>query len=152
MKNAFRLMLAASAAVVLTAAAHADVTLNSVRVVAKDSEALGKFYEAAFGMKETNRLATASGPELFLNFGATVEAAKGNTHPRIVIMQNPAPAADPVMHVIFTVTDATATAAAAKAAGGTVDREPTVYGNTGIVIAFVVPEGNHIELIQPAAR
>ena len=124
MNNALRLVLAAGAAVVWTAAAHAGVTLNSVRVVGKDSEALGKFYAAAFGLMETNRLATPNGPELFLNFGATAEAAKANTSP-----------------------------AAVKAAGGTVNREPTPFANTGIVIALVAdPEGNHIELIQPAQR
>ena len=69
-------------------------------------------------------------------------------------MQTPeGPAGDPVMHVIFTVTDAAATAAAAKAAGATVAREATQYGTSGIFIAFVVdPEGNRIELIQPARR
>jgi hypothetical protein len=62
--------------------AHADVSLNSVRVVAKDAEALGKFYAAAFGLKETNRLAIGGGVELFLNFGATVEAARANASPQ----------------------------------------------------------------------
>ena len=63
--------------VVLTAAAaNAQVSLNSVRVAAKDAEALAKFYSTAFGMQETNRLPTQNGPEVFLNFGATAEAAK----------------------------------------------------------------------------
>ena len=65
----------------LTAAGTRAVTLNSVRVVAKDAEALGKFYAAAFGLKETNRLQTQTGPELFLNFGATAEAATGQREP-----------------------------------------------------------------------
>ena len=135
----------------VAAVAHAQVSLNSVRVVAKDAEALGRFYAAAFGLKETNRLQTQTGPELFMNFGATADAARANERPAVVIMQTPeGPAGDAVMHVIFTVTDAAATAAAAKAAGGTVTREASQYGNTGIFIAFVVdPEGNHIELIQP---
>jgi predicted enzyme related to lactoylglutathione lyase len=43
-----------------------------------------------------------------------------------------------------------ATAAAVKAAGGTMDGEPRPFGNTGIVIGFAVdPAGNRIELIQP---
>ena len=141
------IILAVLAAAGAALTVHADVSLNSVRVVAKDAEALGKFYGAAFGLKET-------GPELFLNFGATVDAARANDSPAIVIMQTPAgPSGDEVMHVIFTVSDAAATAAAAKAAGGTVTREATQYGNSGIFIAFVVdPEGNRIELIQPARR
>jgi lactoylglutathione lyase len=145
---AFLLMTAAAGA------ANGQVSLNSVRILAKDSETLGRFYAAAFGLKETNRIQTQTGPELFLNFGATAEAARANDAPAVVIMQTPeGPAGDEVMHVIFTVTDAAATAAAAKAAGGTVTREPSEYANSGIFISFVVdPEGNHIELIQPARR
>ncbi len=144
----FLLMTAAAGA------ANAQVSLNSVRILAKDSETLGGFYAAAFGLRETNRIQTQTGPELFLNFGATAEAARANGAPAVVIMQTPdGPAGDEVIHVIFTVADAAATAAAAKAAGGTVTREPSEYGNSGIFIAFVVdPEGNHIELIQPARR
>lgn len=66
-------LVAALASMSLAAAADAAVTLNSVRIVAKNAEALGKFYAAAFGLKETNRLQTQGGPELFLNFGGTVE-------------------------------------------------------------------------------
>lgn len=142
-------------AVTLTAfAANAQVSLNSVRVAAKDAEALAKFYSKAFGMQETNRLPTQNGPEVFLNFGATADAAKANTSPAVVIMQTKeGPGNDPVMHVIFTVRDAAATAAAAKAAGGTVAREAAQFGTSGTFIAFVVdPEGNRIELIQPGQR
>ena len=150
LRHCFALLLMVAAA----CSANAEVSLNSVRVLAKDSEALGRFYATAFGMKETNRIQTQTGPELFLNFGATAEAARTSAMPAVVIMQTPeGPAGDEVMHVIFTVSDAAATAAAAKAAGGTVTREPSEYGNSGIFIAFVVdPEGNHLELIQPARR
>ena len=56
---------------------------------------------------------------------------------------------DPIPHVILTVTDMAATAAAVKAAGGTMDGEPRPFGNTGIMIGFAVdPAGNRIELIQ----
>ncbi len=150
----WRSLFAIALVLAATAPAHAQVSLNSVRVVAKDAEALGRFYAAAFGLKETNRLQTQTGPELFMNFGASQEAARANEMPAVVIMQTPqGPAGDEVMHVIFTVADAAATAAAAKAAGGTVTREPSQYGNSGIFIAFVTdPEGNRIELIQPARR
>jgi len=150
-----RLRLCLALVVALTAAAgNAQVSLNSVRVVAKNSEALAKFYAAAFGMQETNRLQTQNGPEVFLNFGATAETARANTSPAVVIMQTAeGPANDPVMHVIFTVRDAAATAASAKAAGGTVAREAAQFGTSGTFIAFVVdPEGNCIELIQPGQR
>ncbi|HUQ50833.1 MAG TPA: VOC family protein [Gammaproteobacteria bacterium] len=149
LRCAFALLIAFAAS-----AAQADVSLNSVRIAAKDAEALGKFYAAAFGLHETNRLQTQNGPELFLNFGANAEAARANQSPAVVIMQTKeGPVNDPVMHVILTVTDAAATAAAAKAAGGTVAREAAQFSNSGIFIAFVVdPEGNRIELIQPARR
>jgi lactoylglutathione lyase len=154
MYQRFRKALALVALLGGATVANADVSLNSVRVVAKDAEALGKFYATAFGMHETNRLPTQSGPELFMNFGATAEAARANESPAIVIMQTAqGPAGDPVMHVILTVSDAAATAAAAKAAGGKVTREPAQFGTSGIVIAFVAdPEGNVIELIQPPRR
>ena len=99
LRSLFALVLALAA----IATAHAQVSLNSVRVLAKDSEALGRFYAAAFGLKETNRLQTQTGPELFLNFGATAEAARANESPAVVILQTPeGPAGDAVMHVIFT--------------------------------------------------
>src|SRR3974390_2049933 len=53
-------------------AAYAQVTLNSVRVGAKDTVALAKFYQAAFGMQETNRIDATGGPEIFVNFGAPI--------------------------------------------------------------------------------
>ena len=56
----------------------AEVTLNSVRVAAVDTVALAKFYQAAFGMLEVNRISLPAGPEIFVNFGATAEAAKAN--------------------------------------------------------------------------
>ena len=145
--------IAASIVLGLAGPANAEVSLNSVRVVAKDAVALGKFYEAAFGLKEVNRLEFPNGVELFLNFGDTVAAAQANQNAQVVIMQDAnGPGDDTVMHVIFTVSDAAATVRAARAAGATVEREPTPFGDTGIVIGFVVdPEGNHIELIQPAS-
>jgi len=39
------------ATLLLASAAHAQVTLNSVRIGAKDTVALAKFYQAAFGMQ-----------------------------------------------------------------------------------------------------
>ena len=42
--------------VLVGSAAHADVTLNSVRVAASNTVALAKFYQSAFGMQEVNRI------------------------------------------------------------------------------------------------
>jgi predicted enzyme related to lactoylglutathione lyase len=134
--------------------AVAAVTLNSVRVGAQNVEALGKFYQAAFGLKEVNRLSFPGGSELFLNFGDSVDAAKANTSAQIVIMHRDSDElADEVPHLIFNVTDVAATAAAVKAAGGTMDGDPRPFGNSGLVIGFARdPAGNRIELIQRAER
>lgn len=146
------ILIAGTAAVLLLAGtAHADVSLNSVRVAAVDTVALARFYQAAFGMQEVNRIDLPAGPEIFVNFGATAEAAKANKGLPIVLFHRESDAVkDPVPHVILNVTDMAATAAAVKAAGGTMDGEPRPFGNTGIVIGFAVdPAGNRIELIQP---
>jgi len=149
--------IAVSACVALLAAtgAYAEVTLNSVRVAAVDTVALARFYQSAFVMQEVNRIAVPGGPEIFVNFGATVDAAKANKGLPIVIMHRESDAMkDPIAHVILNVTDMAATVAAIKAAGGSMDGDPRPYGTTGIVIGFAIdPAGNRIELIQrPAAR
>lgn len=145
-----RIAVCAAAALTMAGGARAQVTLNSVRVGATDTAALAKFYEAAFGLHEVNRLQTAAGPEIFLNFGASADAAKANQSPRIVLMHRDSDAVkDPVPHVIFTVTDVKATAAAVKAAGGSMEGEPRAFGNTGIIIGMAAdPAGNRIDMIQ----
>jgi len=138
------------AALLISSAAYAQVTLNSVRVGAKDTVALAKFYQSAFGMQEVNRINGAGGPEIFVNFGATVDAAKANKSEPIVLMhRDNDDLKDPIPHVILNVKDMKATVAAIKAAGGSVDGEPRPYGNTGIVIGTAIdPAGNRIEMIQ----
>jgi predicted enzyme related to lactoylglutathione lyase len=138
------------AAVLFVSLASAQVTLNSVRVGAKDTVALAKFYETAFGMQETNRINAPGGPEIFVNFGATVDAAKANKSEPIVIMHRDSDdLKDPIAHVILNVKDMKATVEAIKGAGGSMDGEPRPYGNTGIVIGIAMdPAGNRIELIQ----
>ncbi len=78
MKRIYTTAITVSAALLLASAAHAQVPLNSVRIGAKDSVALAKFYQAAFGMQEVNRIDAQGGPEVFVNFGATIESAKAN--------------------------------------------------------------------------
>ena len=154
MKKFANIVVAAGVALVVSSAARADVTLNSVRVAAANTVALARFYQSAFGMQEVNRIDVAGGPEIFVNFGATVEAAKANKGLPIVIMHRDSDAAkDPIAHVILNVTDMNATVAAIKAAGGAMDGEPRPFRNSGVVIGIAVdPAGNCIELIQrPAA-
>jgi predicted enzyme related to lactoylglutathione lyase len=150
MKRIYTTVLAVSAALLLASAAHAQVTLNSVRIGAKDTVALAKFYQAAFGMQEVNRINAQGGPEVFVNFGATADAAKANKSEPIVIMHRDSDdLKDPIAHVIFNVKDMTATVTAIKAAGGTMTGDPRPFGNTGVVIGIAIdPAGNRIELIQ----
>ena len=75
MSNVARLALGTFAALAVAFGAEAAVTLNSARVGGPDVEALGKFYASAFGLKEVNRLTTPGGPELFFNFGDSVDAS-----------------------------------------------------------------------------
>ena len=137
-------------ALVMAVPARAQVTLNSLRIGAVNTETLAKFYSAAFGMQEVNRLQAGGGPEIFLNFGATADAAKANPGLRLVIMHRDSDdLKDPVPHIIFNVTDMTATVAALKAAGGSMNGDARPFGNTGMVIGIAIdPVGNRIELIQ----
>jgi predicted enzyme related to lactoylglutathione lyase len=139
-----------SATLLLASAAHAQVTLNSVRVGAKDSVALAKFYQAAFGMQEVNRIDAQGGPEVFVNFGATVESAKANKSEPIVIMHRDSDdLKDPIAHVILNVKDMAATVASVKAAGGSMTGDPRPFGNSGVLIGIAIdPAGNRLELIQ----
>jgi predicted enzyme related to lactoylglutathione lyase len=133
---------------VLMQAAHAQVALDSVRIAAKDTVALAKFYQAAFGMQEVNRIENKGGTEVFVNFGETVEAAKANKNPLMILFHRDSDdLKDPIPHVIFIVKDMAKTVAAVKAAGGTMTGEPRPF--QGVVLGFVIdPVGNRIELIQ----
>ena len=150
MKRIYTTAITVSATLLLACAAHAQVTLNSVRIGAKDTVALAKFYQAAFGMQEVNRINAAGGPEVFVNFGATIESAKVNKSEPIVIMHRDSDdIKDPIAHVILNVKDMAATVAAIKAAGGSMAGDPRPYGNTGMVIGIAIdPAGNRLELIQ----
>src|SRR5262245_36341601 len=111
------LAIGACAAFALTGTLRAQVTFNSVRIAAVDTVAVAKFYQSAFGMQEVNRIEIPGGPEVFVNFGATVEAARANKGAPVVIMHRESDAVkDPIAHVIFNVTNMTATVAAIKAA------------------------------------
>ena len=142
--------LVISAVLLLARAAHAQVSLDSVRIAAKDTVALAKFYQAAFGMQEVNRIENPGGTEVFVNFGVTVEGAKANKNPLMVLFHRDSDdLKDSIPHVIFNVKDMAATVAAVKAAGGTMTGDPRPFRNTGIVIGIAIdPAGNRIELIQ----
>jgi predicted enzyme related to lactoylglutathione lyase len=142
--------MAISAALLLASAAEAQASIDSVRIAAKDTVTLAKFYQAVFGMQEVNRVVNPGGTEVFVNFGATVEAAKANKNPLMILFHRDSDdVKDPIPHVIFAVKDMAATVAAVKAAGGTMTGDPRPFGNSGTVLGFAVdPAGNRIELIQ----
>src|SRR5579859_2940091 len=150
MKRNYMTVIAVEAALLLASAARAQVTLNSVRIGAKDTVAVAKFYQAAFGMQEVNRIDAPAGPEIFVNFGATVDAAKATKSEPIVIMHRDSDdLKDPIAHVILNVKDMAATVAAIKAAGGSMAGDPRPFRNSGIVIGIAIdPAGNRLELIQ----
>jgi predicted enzyme related to lactoylglutathione lyase len=150
MKNPYTTAIAMSAMLLLASTALAQVTLNSVRIGAKDTAASAKFYQAAFDMQEVNRIDAPGGPEIFVNFGATVDAAKANKSEPIVIMHRDSDdLKDPIAHVILNVKDMAATVAAIKSAGGSMAGDPRPFGKTGIVIGIAIdPAGNRLELIQ----
>ena len=138
------------AAALLASAAQAQVALDSVRIAAKDTVALAKFYQAAFGMQEVNRIENPGGTEVFVNFGETVEAAKANKSPLMILFHRDSDdVKDPIPHVIFVVKDISKTVAAVKAAGGTMTSEPRPFKGSATILGFAVdPAGNRIELIQ----
>ena len=149
------LLLASTLPIVaMSAAMAAGITLNGIRVGAKDVVALAKFYQSAFGMFEVQRIQNPQMLEIMLDFGATAEAAKANAGADVVIMQRAADdGADTMAHLIFTVTDMDAVVKAIKAAGGKMERDPFEYGNTGIRIGMGIdPAGNHFEMLQFAKR
>jgi predicted enzyme related to lactoylglutathione lyase len=150
MKRFQNTAIAIFAPLLLAGAAHAQVALDSVRVAAKDTIALAKFYQSAFGMQEVNRIQNPGGTEVFVNFGSTVEAAKANKNPLMILFHRDSDdLKDPIPHIIFIVQDMTATVAAVKAAGGTMAGEPRAFRNTGMVLGFAIdPAGNRIELIH----
>lgn len=149
MKHGIITLAAAVAVLASATAAPAGVTLNAARVGAEDVVGLAKFYQSAFGLQEVNRLSMPGHPEIMLNFGATVAAAKANPAAQIVIMHRDSNAIqDPVPHLILNVTDLAATDAAVTAAGGKAEK-PIPFGKTGLLIGFAVdPAGNRIEMLQ----
>jgi predicted enzyme related to lactoylglutathione lyase len=148
MNRATKILTAAAAALLLTSVAQAGASLFGGRVGAVDVPRLAKFYEAAFGLEETNRLELPNLFEIIMNFGESVDAARKNPNPQIIIMRRESDDInDTVPHLILNVTDIAATVAAVKAAGGKMDGEPRAFGK--MMLGFVIdPAGNRIEIIQ----
>jgi len=133
------------------AGAHADVTVLAVRLGAKDVVALAKFYDAAFGLKEIDRVGKPP-TEIIMRYGATVAAAKVGSSPEfLVARREPATAADSITHAIFRVSDIETTVQAAKAAGATMKGNvgSVTIGGMALKTAMLTdPDGNVLELME----
>jgi predicted enzyme related to lactoylglutathione lyase len=131
--------------------AQADVTVMAVRLGANDVAALAKFYEAAFGMKEIDRVGDPA-TEIIMRFGATVAAAKAGASPEFLVQKRePGAGRDTMAHAILHVSDIAATVAAAKSAGAKMEGEVATVpiGGAPIKIAMLVdPDGNVLELME----
>lgn len=130
--------------------ASAQVTMNATRITASDTEALAGFYKTALDMHEVQRIVLGStGVEIMLNFGASEAEAMANPGAQLVLYpRGENEPQDGVAHLILNVTNMANTVAAIKAAGGSMDREPFSFGDTGILIAMAIdPAGNHFELL-----
>lgn len=131
--------------------AHAEVTVMAVRLGASDVAALAKFYDAAFGLKEIDRVGNPA-TEIIMRYGANVTEAKAGTSPEFLVQKREGAAGkDPMHHAIFRVSDIAATVAAAKAAGAKVDSEPATVqiGGSPIKIAMLTdPDGNALEIME----
>ena len=138
---------------ILAVNAHAGVTIAAARIGAKDVEEVAKFYKSAYGMQEIMRLDMPEIKEIMLNFGSTVEEAKANKNPWIVIMGRKSDDVKEVPHLVLYVTDMKATVAAVKAAGGKITIEPSAFGDQGMIVGFAEdPAGNSMELIQQKVK
>jgi predicted enzyme related to lactoylglutathione lyase len=150
MRRAITAILGLTAASWLTSV-HADVTVLAVRLGAKDVVALAKFYDAAFGLKEIDRVGQPP-TEIIMRYGATAAAAKAGSSPEFLLARRePGAANDSIPHAIFRVSDIGAIVAAAKAAGATLkaDVNSIPIGGIPIKIATLVdPDGNVLEVME----
>jgi predicted enzyme related to lactoylglutathione lyase len=140
-------MLAAACAL----QAQAETTVMAVRIGAGNVAELAKFYEAAFGLKEIDRVGNPP-TEIIMRYGATVAEAKAGASPEFLLQEREAGAtAGAMMHAIFRVSDVAAAVAAAKAAGAKMDADVVTVpiGGAPIKIAMLRdPDGNAIELME----
>jgi predicted enzyme related to lactoylglutathione lyase len=130
---------------------QADVTVLAVRLGAKDVVALAKFYDAAFGLKEIDRVGKPP-TEIILRYGTSVAAAKAGSSPEFLLeRREPGAANDSMPHAIFHVSDMGSAVAAAKSAGATMKGEvaSAQIGSMSVKVAQLVdPDGNVLELME----
>jgi predicted enzyme related to lactoylglutathione lyase len=125
----------------------------AVRLGANDVVALAKFYDAAFGLKEIDRVGEPA-TEIIMRYGATVAAAKAGSSPEFLVQRREAGAGkDTMAHAIFRVSDIAASVAAAKAAGATMEGEVVTVPIGGMPVKIAMmqdPDGNVLEIMELA--
>lgn len=150
MRRTITTMLGLISAIWLTTS-HAESVVLAVRLGANDVVALAKFYDAAFGLKEIDRVGQPA-TEIIMRYGATAAEAKAGLSPEFLVQQRePGAGKDTMAHAIFRVTDVAASVAAAKAAGATVrsDIVSVPIGGMPVKIAMLTdPDGNVLELME----
>jgi predicted enzyme related to lactoylglutathione lyase len=129
----------------------ADVAVMAVRLGAKDVVTLAKFYDAAFGLKEIDRVGQPP-TEIIMRYATSVAEAKAGSSPEFLLTRRePGAANDSMPHAIFHVSDMNATLAAAKSAGATPKGNvaSVKIGSMPVKVAQLVdPEGNVLELME----
>jgi len=152
MRRAITAVLGLTAATWVTLA-HADVTVLAVRLGATDVVALAKFYDAAFGLKEIDRVGEPV-TEIIMRYGATTAAAKAGSSPEFLVQRRePGDGKHAMAHAIFRVSDIAASVAAAKAAGASMEGDVVTVpiGGMQVKIATLAdPDGNVLELMELA--
>jgi predicted enzyme related to lactoylglutathione lyase len=123
----------------------------AVRLGSKDVVALAKFYDAAFGLKEIDRVGTPP-TEIIMRYGTSAATAKAGSSPEFLLTRRePGAATDTMPHAIFHVSDLEATLAAAKTAGATPKGNvaSVKIGKMSVKVAQLVdPDGNVLELME----
>jgi predicted enzyme related to lactoylglutathione lyase len=151
-RKALTAVLGMSAATWITWA-QADTTVLAVRLPADDVTALAKFYDAAFGLKEIDRVGEPV-TEIIMRYGATAAEAKTGKSPEFLVQKRePGSGKDAMAHAIFRVTDIAATVAAAKKAGAKMDGDVATVPIGGMPVKIAMlsdPDGNVIEVMELA--
>ncbi len=152
MRRAIAVLVGLTAAGWVTLA-QADATVMAVRLGANDVVALAKFYDAAFGLKEIDRVGDPA-TEIIMRYGATVAAAKTGTSPEFLVQRRePGVGKDTMAHAIFRVSDIAASVAAAKAAGATMEGDVVTVPIGGMPVKIAMmqdPDGNVLEIMELA--
>ena len=140
MRKAAAVVVGAVALLTLASVAHAQVTLNSVRIGAMDTVALAKFYQAAFGYEVD---------EMDMGGEQPFRLLKVNGRGIAGVREPTSAGQPPHWSTVFAVADADETAGKAKELGGTVLMEPFDLPEIGRLAVLQDPAGAVFQVMQP---